>query len=195
MGSLDNGDIGTAFVPGGKPLSWFRDGFFLTTDKSYLDAKAVNDIFDSDLMWWNKPMDLQACRTMLDNCMSFAIFAVPDTEDDLRRRGSPADRSSIQLVGFSRLVTDYITFAYLTDVFVLKSHQRRGLARWMMRAIRDTLIPWPYLRGLILMTGDEAAARMYRQELGAVDINEGPSKGLVLLEMAGKGEVALPEDH
>jgi hypothetical protein len=84
MGSLDNGDVGTAFVPGGKPLSWFRDGFFLTTDKSYLDAKAVNDIFDSDLMWWNKPMDLQACRTMLDNCMSFAIFSVPDTEDDLR---------------------------------------------------------------------------------------------------------------
>ncbi|KAK0385198.1 hypothetical protein NLU13_7676 [Sarocladium strictum] len=195
MGSLDNGTPAASFKPGGKPLSWFRDGFFLTTDKACLDPKAVNDIFDSDLMWWNKPMDLSSARTMLENCMTFAIFAVPDTEEALRRHGSPLDRSSMRLVGFARLVTDYITFAYLTDVFVLKSHQRRGLARWMMRAIRETLTPWPYLRGLVLMTGDEAAARMYRQELGAVDINEGPSKGLVLLEMPGKGEVAVPEGH
>lgn len=31
-------------------------------------------------------------------------------------------------VGFARLVTDYATFAYLTDVYVLEEHRRRGLA-------------------------------------------------------------------
>jgi GNAT superfamily N-acetyltransferase len=92
-------------------------------------------------------------------------------------------------------VTDYVTFAYLTDVFVLKSHQRRGLARWMMQGIREMLTPWPYLRGLVLMAADESAARMYRQELRAEDINDGPSAGLVILEMPGKGSVSKPNGH
>lgn len=83
MGSIENGTVVSA-LPGGKPLSWFRDGFFMTTDKSYLDTKTVNDIFGSDLMWWNKPMDLPATQTMLDNCMTLAIFAVPDKEEELR---------------------------------------------------------------------------------------------------------------
>lgn len=65
----------------------------------------------------------------------------------------------------------------------------------MMRAIRDTLTTWPYLRGLLLMTGNESAAQLYREELGALNIEEGPSKGLVLLEMPGKGEVSVPEGH
>lgn len=177
--------------------SWFRDGYFLTTDKSILDPKTVNDIFASDLMWWNKPMDISAAKTMLDNSLTFAMYAVPDLEEDMRRLGGPRSRSpaDLTLVGFSRLVTDRVTFAYLTDVFVLESHQRRGLACWMMRAARELVEPWPYLRGLLLMAGDESAARMYRRELGAVNIEDGPSAGLVLLEMPGKAEVALPDGH
>ena len=65
--------------------SWFRDGYYLTTDKSILDPKTVNDIFASDLMWWNKPMDISAAKTMLDNSLTFAIYAVPDLEEDMRR--------------------------------------------------------------------------------------------------------------
>lgn len=34
-----------------------------------------------------------------------------------------------QQVGFARWVTDYATFAYLCDVFVLPSHQRAGLGK------------------------------------------------------------------
>lgn len=165
-----------------KPRSWHRDGYFLTTDKAYLDAEAVNVIFDSDLMWWNTPMDVASTRRMLDNCLTFAIYATGDGGDH-------------RLVGFSRLVTDYVTFAYLTDVFVIREYQRRGLARWMMQCVREMLSPWPFLRGILLMTGDEAAARMYKQALGAVDFQEGPSKGMVLLEMPGKAEVPVPDGY
>ena len=101
----------------------------------------------------------------------------------------------MKMVGLARLVTDYVTFAYLTDVFVLEDYQRRGLARWMMDAVKATVDSWPNLRGLILMTHNKAAAKMYEETLGAVDFDQGPSKGLVLLEMAGKGEKECPSDH
>lgn len=45
------------------------------------------------------------------------------------------------------------------------------------------------------MTHDKAAARMYQRELGALDWDEGPSAGLVLLEMPGGGMKDVPADH
>jgi GNAT superfamily N-acetyltransferase len=56
-------------------------------------------------------------------------------------------------VGFARLVTDYASFGYLADVFVLEPHQGKGLARRMVRA----LLEHPDIQGLrriILATRD-----------------------------------------
>ncbi|RCI09926.1 hypothetical protein L249_8610 [Ophiocordyceps polyrhachis-furcata BCC 54312] len=185
---------------GQPPRSWSRDGFFLTTDKAYLDGDVVNDVFTSDLMWWNDPLEPSQMRKMLDNCLTLTIYAVPDSEHDMKRNnGLPRCTKagpSFRMAGLARIVTDYVTFAYLTDVFVLEEFQRRGLASWMMRALKELVDEWPNLRGLILMTHDKAAARMYKRELGAVDFDEGPSAGLVLLEMGGRGMKDVPpEDH
>lgn len=38
-------------------------------------------------------------------------------------------------VGLIRAVTDYATFAWLCDVFVLEAHRRRGLAKAMVQAM------------------------------------------------------------
>ncbi len=39
-------------------------------------------------------------------------------------------------VAFARLVTDYTTFGYLCDVFVLEPHRGKGLAKWMVQALQ-----------------------------------------------------------
>ena len=39
------------------------------------------------------------------------------------------------LIGFARVVTDYATFAYLGDVFVLPEFQGKGLGKFLMKAI------------------------------------------------------------
>ncbi|KAM3499804.1 hypothetical protein MY10362_006966 [Beauveria mimosiformis] len=177
---------------------WARDGFFLTTDKTFLDPFVVNDIFDTDLMWWNDPLDIDQMRKMLSNCMTLAIYSVPDTAAEMKSNGGlPREPSGpdCKLAGLCRVVTDYVTFAYLTDVFILDDYQRRGLASWMMRALKEVVDGWPNLRGLVLMTHDSAAARMYQRELGALDFDEGPSAGLVVLEMPGNGVKDVPEDH
>jgi GNAT superfamily N-acetyltransferase len=47
-------------------------------------------------------------------------------------------------VAFARVVTDYATFAYLADVFVLPSHRGRGVSKQLIAAI----LAHPELQGL-----------------------------------------------
>jgi GNAT superfamily N-acetyltransferase len=89
------------------------------------------------------------------------------------------------MIGLARLVTDYTTFGYLTDVYVLASHQGKGLGKWMMQCLDEVLESWPHLRRCLLFTRGEAAIKMYRTTIGAKHISETPSKDLVLLERRG----------
>lgn len=72
--------------PEGPARYWVRDGFFLTTDKSFVDPFKINEVFDSELMWWNDPLDIDQMRKMLANSMTFTIYSVPDTADEMKRK-------------------------------------------------------------------------------------------------------------
>jgi GNAT superfamily N-acetyltransferase len=47
-------------------------------------------------------------------------------------------------VGFARVISDFATYAYLADVFLLESHRGRGLGKWLMKCI----LAHPELQGL-----------------------------------------------
>lgn len=47
-------------------------------------------------------------------------------------------------VAFARVVTDYATFAYLADVFVVPAHRRRGLSKVLV----EMALGHPQLQGL-----------------------------------------------
>ena len=64
------------------------------------------------------------------------------------------------LVGFGRVITDYATFGYVGDVFVLDAHRGRGLSKWLM----ECMVGHPDLQGFrrwVLLTRD--AHGLYRQ--------------------------------
>ncbi len=66
----------------------------------------------------------------------------------------------LQQVGFARIITDYATFAYLGDVFILDPFRGRGLSKWLM----EVIVGHPELQGLrrwMLLTRD--AHGLYRQ--------------------------------
>jgi GNAT superfamily N-acetyltransferase len=46
--------------------------------------------------------------------------------------------------GFARVISDFATYAYLGDVFVLEPYRGRGLAKWLMKCI----VAHPALQGL-----------------------------------------------
>ena len=83
-----------------------------------------------------------AVRRALENSLPFGVY-----------RGQ-------ELVGFARVVTDYATFAWLADVFVLEAHRGRGLSKWLM----EVIISHPDLQGFrrwVLATKD--AHELYRR--------------------------------
>jgi GNAT superfamily N-acetyltransferase len=75
------------------------------------------------------------------------------------------------MIGFARVITDYVTFAYLTDVYVLKGFQGKGLGRWMMRCVDETLMGWPELRRCVLFTKGASNVRLYEEVMGMADVN------------------------
>jgi GNAT superfamily N-acetyltransferase len=63
-------------------------------------------------------------------------------------------------VGLARVVSDYATFAWLCDVFVLEEHQGRGLGKWLIGAA----VAHPRLQGLRrMMLATRDAHGLYRQ--------------------------------
>ena len=69
------------------------------------------------------------------------------------------DANGVQ-VGLTRLISDYATFCYVCDVYVLEAHRGRGLSKGMMAMA----VEHPRLQGLrrwSLVTAD--AHGLYRQ--------------------------------
>lgn len=86
------------------------------------------------------------------------------------------------MIGFGRIITDYVTLAYLTDVYVLPEHQGLGLAKWMMQCLDEVLQSWPELRRTLLLTGDPDAVRLYETTLGMEVVRPGK---LAFMQRAG----------
>ena len=47
-------------------------------------------------------------------------------------------------MGFARVISDFATYAYIGDVFVLESYRGHGLGKWLMECIMQH----PALQGL-----------------------------------------------
>ncbi|HWG78647.1 MAG TPA: GNAT family N-acetyltransferase [Stellaceae bacterium] len=63
-------------------------------------------------------------------------------------------------VGFARVVTDYATFAYLADVFVVAGERGQGLGRWLI----ESILAHPELQGLRRwLLGTRNAHGLYRR--------------------------------
>ena len=93
------------------------DTFYISTDKSKLD---VNGIFDylSNHSYWAKGRTKETIDISIANSLCFGVY-------------SPNNKQ----VGFARVVTDYVVFAWLMDVFILPSFQNKGLGKLLMSEI------------------------------------------------------------
>lgn len=102
------------------PVTWTRaDGYSLSTDRSRLDLDRI-ERFLTEEAYWSKGLPRPLLERALANSLPFGLYAPEGA-----------------MVGFGRLVTDYATFAYLRDVFVLPDHRGRGLSVWLATQIRS----------------------------------------------------------
>jgi GNAT superfamily N-acetyltransferase len=90
----------------------------ISTDKSKLDRELIHRYLAEESYWaTNIPREL--VERSIENSLCFGAY------DGSRQ------------LGFARVVTDCATFAYLGDVFVIAGARGRGVAKQLVRAVRE----------------------------------------------------------
>lgn len=120
---------------------WQRDGFTISTDNERLDIPLIHD-FIANQSYWAKGRRIETVQLALENSLNFGLY------------------KNSQQIGFARVVTDYCTFAWLADVFIVDAHRGQGPSKWLM----DVILAHPEVRGIrrwVLATRD--AHGLYRQ--------------------------------
>jgi len=110
-------------------------GYSIDTTSSRFEAAEVHRLL-SEHAYWAKNRGVETVAASLAGSLNFGAF------DEGGR-----------LVGFSRVVSDYATFAWLCDVVVHPDHRGRGVAAALVEAVAGH----PRLRGLrriVLATRD-----------------------------------------
>lgn len=113
----------------------------ISTDRGRLDVELIQR-FLSEESYWAKTRTFDQTKTAIENSLCFGAFV--DGE----------------FIGFGRVVSDFATFAYVGDVFVLPDFRGRGISKALMQA----MVEHPELQGLrrwILATKD--AHGLYEQ--------------------------------
>ncbi len=120
---------------------WRQGDYVISTDRGQLDLPFIYN-FLSQTSYWAQGRSLDQVRRSLDNSLNFGLFC------------------GQQQIGFARVVTDYATFAWLADVFIIDDYRGRGLGKWLIEVITTH----PQLQGFrrwVLATKD--AHELYRQ--------------------------------
>ena len=160
-----------------------ENDYLVSTDTSLLSIAALDEVFRQEYIYWAKPMPAEHMQRMINTSMCFGLYI--QTEDN---HGADAEKSKLPpLIGFGRLVTDTVTFAYLTDLYVLPEYQGTGLGTWMLKCMDEVLTGWPHLRRMVLFTTSERSRAYYERVIGAEVI--GSSAGQFIMGKRGAGSV------
>jgi predicted N-acetyltransferase YhbS len=106
-----------------------------------LDLDEVLDLYRSSSLGVRRPID---DRSILADMIRHANLVITAWEGDL-------------LVGISRSMTDFSYVAYLADLAVRESHQRRGIGVELIRQTREAMGP----RSMIVLLAAPAAVGYY----------------------------------
>lgn len=146
--------------------------------------KAVNEAFDMDFLYWAKPFPEDVLRQMLLNSMCFGVYRRTRTQQSDKEPRSPENTEQI---GLARMVTDGVTFGYLSDTYVLPQYQGHGLGKWLIDCVAEVFSKenMPFLRRIMLLTADQRMQDFYGKILGVTVIGheDRPDMGKSLVYM------------
>lgn len=94
---------------------WQRDGFTVSTERARLDLDTMHAFLNTS--YWSKGIPRDVFERSIANAEPFGLY------------------EGARQVGFARVVTDYATFGYLADVFVLEAWRGRGVSRFLMECV------------------------------------------------------------
>lgn len=122
----------------------------ISSDAARLDVTAIHAYLTRS--YWSPGIPLAIVEQALRHSLCFGVY----------------EAASGAQVGLARVVTDYATFAYLCDVYVLEEHRGHGIGKRLMREV----MAHPALAGarrVMLATRD--AHGLYRKS-GFADVGQ-----------------------
>jgi len=116
-------------------------GYTISTDRTKLNIEAIYNFISLE-SYWGKGRSIEVIKKSIENSLPFGVYYKDE------------------MIGFARVVTDYATFAWVADVFILPEHRGKDLSKWLM----ETILAHPELQGFrrwVLATKD--AHELYRK--------------------------------
>jgi GNAT superfamily N-acetyltransferase len=107
--------------------------YLISTEKNLLQPEVIHAFLTNS--YWAKGISLERVVKRIKHSLCFGIYI------------------DNQQVGFARLITDYDSFAYLADVFIIEEHRGKGISKQLMEFI-DTYPEVQGLRRWLLATRD-----------------------------------------
>jgi GNAT superfamily N-acetyltransferase len=89
----------------------------ISTDAGRLDVESIHAYLTRS--YWSPGIPPAIVEHAIRNSLCFGVY----------------EKATGAQVAFTRVVTDYATFAYLCDVYVLEAHRGHGLGKRMMREV------------------------------------------------------------
>ena len=121
---------------------WRRGEYVISTESARLDVGLVHK-FLSESSYWATGRPREVVERSIEHSLAFGIY-----------------QGERQQIGFARVITDYATFAWIADVFIVDGFRGRGLGKWLS----EVMISHPELQGFrrwALATKD--AHELYRR--------------------------------
>lgn len=94
-----------------------NDMITISTDKTKLNVPFIQDFLKD--IYWAAGRTIDEVQTTIDNSFCFGIYL-----------------NDVQ-IGFARVITDYVVFAYLMDVFITEEHRGNGYSSILMDAMMN----------------------------------------------------------
>jgi GNAT superfamily N-acetyltransferase len=118
-----------------------HEGYLISDDPALLDVGAIQAYLTRS--YWAAGIRREAVERSLQHSLAVGVYTAAGAQ-----------------VGLARVVTDYSTFAWLCDVYVLEEHRGKGLSKAVMRAV----VSHPKLQDLRRMRlGTRDAHGLYEQ--------------------------------
>ena len=107
-----------------KIYNFKKNNFIISTDKSKLDINTIHHYLSVE-SYWAKNITVDVVKKSIEGACCFGLFFKDEQ------------------VGFARVITDYATFGYLADVFIIENYRGQGLGKWLI----ETIMSCPQLQG------------------------------------------------
>lgn len=106
-------------------MNWQNGDYQISTDRRKLQLSVIHHYLAHD-SYWAQGIPREKVRKSMQHSTCFGIYY------------------GKQQIGFCRVVTDFVRFAWLGDVFILPEHRGKGLSKWMM----EVVLAYPDFQGI-----------------------------------------------